>query len=241
MNFKSVITQNWITRKVSPQARLSALASVFLLLFGTFIFLNSVWDANLWMAASGDKVFHQQEYWRLWTSLFAHADVEHVSGNLLLFIPFAYYLSGYFGVFFFPLVGFFMGGVTNIFVLKLLPDQVSLIGASGVVHWMGAAWMTLAFLIDRRESKGKRFLKGAAISMILFLPQVYRPEVSYAAHGIGYALGIISGIFFYYIYQNKFSKAEVIEYIPQEEVDFDWQENPESSAIHSQNDSSPHL
>lgn len=58
--------------------------------------------------------------------------------------------------------------------------------------------------------------------MILFLPEVYKPEISYSSHFIGYLLGILSGILFYLLFKNRFIQAEIIEYVPVEEVDFDW-------------------
>lgn len=213
-----------MTRKASSEGFTSLIISVSLILLGTFIYLNGIWKANEWMSASKNLVFTQNEYWRLWTSLLAHADASHVSGNLLLFVPFAYYLSGYFGFIFFPLAGFFMGGLTNLIVLKLMPENIHLIGVSGVVHWMGAAWMTLAYLIDRREPSGRRLLKSLGVSMILFLPNVYSPQTSYSAHVIGYGLGAISGATFYMVFKSRFLKAEVIEHIQQEEVDFEWGE-----------------
>lgn len=223
MEFKSINTGNWITRKVSKGALCSALFSVTIVILGTLFFWSGALKANELMPASKYFVFEQKEYWRLWTALFAHADLSHLFGNLFLFFPFAYYLAGYFGFFFFPFIGFFMGGVTNLLVLQFMPEKVSVIGASGVVHWMGAAWMTLAFLIDRRESKGKRLIKSLGISMILFLPEVYKPEISYSSHFIGYLLGVLSGILFYLVFKNRFIQAEIIEYVPVEEVDFDWE------------------
>ncbi len=118
-----------------------------------------------------------------------------------------------------------MGGVTNFFVIQLMPENISLIGVSGVVYWMGAAWMTLAFLIDRREKLSKRLIKSIGIMMILFLPDVYKPEISYSSHFIGLILGMFSGIILYQVFKTRFLKAEVIEYVPVEEVDFDWGED----------------
>ncbi len=237
MEFKSINTGNWITKKVSKGALCSALFSVLIIFLGIFFFWSGALKADELMPASKYFVFNEGQYWRLWTALFAHADIPHLFGNLLLFFPFAYYLSGYFGIYFFPLLGFIMGGVTNFFVLQMMPEKVSLIGASGVVHWMGAAWMTLAFLIDRREKISKRLIKSIGISLILFLPDTYKPEISYSSHLIGYGLGALSGIFLYFIFKQRFLKAEVIEFVPVEEVEFDWQ-NPEEETSSGLSDES---
>jgi rhomboid protease GluP len=222
MVFKSVLTKNWMTKRDLPGALLITLALVTILLASSFIFLHDIYNSADWMPASKDAIFKHHEYWRLWSALFAHGDLPHIFGNLFLFIPFSYYLSGYFGFSFFPLAGFFLGGVTNFIVLTSMPGHVSLIGASGVVYWMGGAWMTLAYLIDRREKKGRRLLRSIGISMILFLPENYKSDISYSSHFIGFGLGMVSAIAMYSVHRKQYLQAEVIEYVVDEDVDFDW-------------------
>ena len=197
---------------------------VFLLFIGTNLYLHDFFNAHEWMAASSDEVFKKHEYWRPWTTLFAHADFVHILSNLVLFFPFAYFLIGFFGSVFFPLVGFFIGGLVNMIVLKTMPENAHLIGVSGVVYWMGAAWIALVFFIDRREKKSKRFLKALGVSVILFLPETYQPEVSYLTHFVGYLTGIISGSVFYYLKRKEFHAAEVMEWVYEE--DFSASEDP---------------
>ncbi|OFZ16388.1 MAG: hypothetical protein A2X86_21970 [Bdellovibrionales bacterium GWA2_49_15] len=211
MKMTTTIKENWLTRKPRRKAFYSTFFSTAILLMGTLFYLNDFFDANRLMPASSMTVFRQLEVWRLWTTLFAHADVQHVMGNLILFLPFAYYLSSYFGVFFFPVLGFFAGGGINFLVLKTMPQESYLIGVSGVVHWMGAAWMTLSFLIDRRESWGRRFLKVLGVSLILFIPDTLKAEVSYLSHFLGYGLGILCALLYYLIFFRKFRAAEVLE------------------------------
>lgn len=192
------------------------------MLVGALIYFGDYFNSLEWMSASGKQVFKEREYWRLWTTLFAHGDLAHLLGNLFLFAPFAYFLSGYFGIFFFPFVGFLIGGLTNVFVLSTMPSHVSLIGVSGVVYWMGAAWMTLAYLIDRREGHAKRLVRVLGVSMILFLPDTLREEVSYLSHFVGYILGGFSGVIFFLIYRKRLRAAEVVEVVYEEEgEDFD--------------------
>ncbi len=162
--------------------------------------------------ASGDLVYGKGEYWRAWTTLFVHAGPGHLLSNLFLFAPFAYALISYFGLFFFPFVGFFVGGLVNLAVLKSMPGPVLLVGVSGVVYWMGAAWITLAFLIDRRDKLVTRLMKGVGVSMLLFLPDTYRPEVSYLTHLLGYVAGVTSGLVYYAVLYRAFHRAEKYDY-----------------------------
>lgn len=188
-----------------------------LLLFSSFIYLNNLFNAPLWMSATFDSVFTKHEWWRAWTTLFAHGDLSHIIGNLFLFFPFSYYLIAYFGYFFFPVFGFLAGGLVNLIVLQTMPSYVSLIGVSGVVNWMGGAWLALSWLIDRRESRGRRILKVVAVTIVLFVPDSFKPEVSYLSHFLGYFAGMASAIIFYYLFKKTIEAEEVLEHIPEDE------------------------
>lgn len=217
-----VVKENWLTRKVPARILPLTLLMVIIMIVSAFIYLGNYFNSDSWMAASGAQVFKQGEYWRLWTTLFAHGDFSHIMSNMLLFIPFAYFLAGHFGTIFFPLIGFAVGGLTNLIVLWTMPENVSLIGVSGVVYWMGAAWMTLAFFIDRRESTGRRLIRILGVSMILFLPQTFSPEVSYLSHLVGYILGVLSGLILFLCFHRRFHSAEIIEVVQEEEFsDYD--------------------
>jgi RimJ/RimL family protein N-acetyltransferase len=88
---------------------------------------------------------------------------------------------------------------------------------------MGAAWMTLAFFIDRRESFVQRFLKVTGVSLVLFFPTTFLPEISYLSHFLGYIFGVLTGIFVYLVFHKTFNKAEIIEEINEDEEVFDWE------------------
>lgn len=213
METLTIVKENWLTRKPATFAFDLTFWMSLLLFAGSFLFLTGIAGADEWMPASFDQVFNQHQYWRAWTTLFAHGDLGHLLSNTVLFIPFAYFLSGYFGLFFFPLIGFFVGGLTNLVVLHTMPPETHLIGVSGVVYWMGAAWLTLYLLIDRRESFRRRIGIALFSSVILFVPETYKPEISYLAHFVGYAFGVLSSIGLYLFALKKFEAAEVREAI----------------------------
>jgi rhomboid protease GluP len=100
-----------------------------------------------------------------------------------------------------------------------MPLNISLVGVSGVLYWMGGSWLALYWLIDKRESKGRRVLKVIAVTIVLFVPDSYLPNISYISHFLGYFAGVFSGILYYLIFRNKILSAEVIEQISDEELD----------------------
>lgn len=233
MEVKTYIKENWLTKNPKRDGLNPTLLLMSLLLITSFIYINDFFNAPLWMSATGEQVFIKKEWWRAWTTLFAHADLTHILSNLFLFFPFSYFLIGYFGYHFFPFMGFFVGGLINLVVLWTMPDHVTLLGASGVVHWMGGAWLALSWLVDRRESAGRRILKVIAVTIVLFAPDSFRPEVSYLSHFLGYFSGILSAVIFYFINRSKLLAQEVIEEIHEEP------EDGEAFWIESSDDSGP--
>jgi rhomboid protease GluP len=144
-----------------------------------------------------------------------------LGGNLFLFIPFFYYLIGHFNLYLFPLAGFLIGGLTNFFVLKTMAPEITLVGLSGDLYWMGATYITLSFFIDRRENLHKRFIKSSGVMLILFFPTVITPEVSYLSHAIGFLLGVISASLYYLINNQIILNVEIYDYSLEEDIDYE--------------------
>jgi rhomboid protease GluP len=215
------ITETWLTRRPDKRALNVTLMFGLVLLFLSDCFFINDPKFNDWMPASGMQVFGHHEFWRLWTTLFAHADLGHLMGNSILFIPLTYLLSSYFGLFFLPLLGILLGGAINWMVLKTLPDQSILIGISGVVYWMGAIWLTLYVLIDRRQRLRRRFAYALFLSLLVFVPESYKPEISYLSHFLGFLLGVVSGLAVYGLFHRRFRAAEVTQVIEEEHDIFD--------------------
>ncbi len=221
MENKTYIKENLLTKKPKKNGLNPTLSLMSLLLVTSFLYINNLFNASIWMSATRNLVFHEGQWWRAWTTLFAHGDLSHIFSNLFLFFPFSYFLIGYFGYAFFPLFGFFIGGLVNLIVLQTMPAHIGLIGVSGVVNWMGGAWLALAWLIDRRDSNGRRVLKVVAVTIILFIPDSFKPNVSYLSHFLGYFGGVFSGIFYYYFYKKDIKSQEVTEVIHVD--DYSWE------------------
>jgi rhomboid protease GluP len=231
MEIITKLKETWLSRKMPKNNFITTLLIMSTFVFGSVIYLNNFFNANKWMAVSFELAINQQQYWRLLTSLFAHGDFAHIGNNMLFFFPFCYYLMGYFGILLFPFLGFVFGGIINLIVIHGMPEHTTLIGASGMVHWMGGIWLTLAFFIDQKPSVIQRILKFSAISILLFLPDTLKPDVSYMSHFVGYILGILAGSIYYLLQRNKFNNAKVYEYVIEDDalVGFDYSETTTSS------------
>lgn len=207
------IVGNWLTRPLDPNAFFMAVISVLLLALASLLFWNDLGHAASWMTAIPQKVFQSHESWRLATALFAHADPAHLLSNSLLFFIFAVILYGHFGVVMFPVAALIFGGLTNLIVLKTMPPEAQLLGASGVVYWMGAVWLTLYFCLETRERFARRALKAVGIALMLFVPETFHQEVSYLSHVVGFIFGVLWGFVYYYWNRQQFLATEVVELI----------------------------
>lgn len=213
MDGSAVVRENFLTKK--PRHNGWTMMFVLAALFYTtnIIYFNEWAD---WLPATASAVFKRHHYWQAWTALFAHGDMGHFMSNMFLFLPLTYLLTGYYGYWFFPFVGFLMGGLTNLLVLATLPLETRLLGISGVVYWMGAAWLTLFVIIDRRSSLRKRCAVAISLAVILFIPETYKPEISHLSHFVGFMFGVAAAVAYYFIHRARIEREEVIEYMIEE-------------------------
>lgn len=209
--------ENWLVHKPRYAGWWSSLALTFSVLAVTLLSWSSP-DLQELFQASPIKVFQHHQYYRLWTSLFVHADGAHLLSNMILFVPLIYLLSAYFGSLLWPILAIAIGGLVNALVLKTLSPEVNLIGISGVDNWLGATWLTLFFLIDRRENRRRRFAVVLFVSFVLFVPDTYKPSISYLSHFLGYIFGVMTGVGYYFLNQQKFKAAEVYKFSEEENL-----------------------
>ncbi len=202
-----ILKDNWLTQEPRFAFGFVLFFWVTLTLGMNFIYTANSFLGQEWMPASAKLVFEQHEYWRLWTSLFAHANLGHILSNLILFIPLTFLLTSYYG-FLVPFFGILFGGIISAMTLKGMPSETFLIGISGVVSWMAGVWFVLYLFIDRRRSLNHRIGVVLFLTLFLFVPDQYKPEVSYMSHLIGYVLGFLFGGLYYFLKKSTFQKAE---------------------------------
>jgi len=148
-------------------------------------------------------------------------------------------LIAYFGYLFFPVLGIFVGGLLNLVVLQTIPLHSTLVGVSGVVNWMGGAWLALSWLVDRRDSAMRRGAKIVAVTIVLFVPDTFRPEISYLSHFLGYFAGMFSALVFYLIFRRKFRREEIVAVkveMPVPEGEAYWEVNEENHKTSENNE-----
>lgn len=212
-----IIRETWLTRRPRPESLFLAFASTTTLTLGTLVYWSNVKGLGDWLPASGEAVFGRGEYWRLWTTIFAHGDAGHLVSNAFLFFVLAYFLYGYFGARVFPFAALFWGGLANLAVLPTYDLEVKLIGASGVVYWMGGAWLALYFFIARQKARVPRWLRTMGVGLMLFAPQSFEPNISYRVHFAGFILGLLAGGWHFFRNQKLYRSAEVLVPDPLEE------------------------
>lgn len=182
------------------------------LVLGALAFWMDIYGASEWMAASKATVFGKHEYWRAWTTLLVHGDGKHLLSNALLFFVLGSFLTGYFGLWLVPLSALFLGGVLNFIVLSSMPEEVQLIGVSGVVFWMAGAWLLLYFLIETRRSLVQRSLRSLGVGLALFMPaEAFDPSISYKSHLWGFILGLLWATVYFAVKKRPLRQAEVRE------------------------------
>lgn len=184
----------------------------------TFIFLVSLlnWQPEFarrdLLAVIPQRILQEGEIWRVFTAILIHADLGHFLSNALLLGIFGYFIYSFFGLWVFPFGCFIAGGIINFISALTYNPQIHLLGASGVVFFMVAFWLTMYFFLQRQLSLQKRILNTLAISLILMIPESFKVEVSYRTHAIGFFLGLILGAAYFMINKIKIRSHEVWEF-----------------------------
>jgi rhomboid protease GluP len=199
------LNKTFLSRKPSPESTIiAAISLAMLLLF--FGFNERTFSAN------GYLVFEKHEYWRAFTTTLLHADLNHLAHNAFFFTGLAALLHNYFGLWVFPVLSLFVGGIINLICLYFYPPQVFLVGVSGVIYFMASFWLVLYLLIERRQTVKVRFLHAFAVSLIFLFPEAFQPETSYLAHGMGFVIGLPVGLLYYFWNRKQIrAKDEWIE------------------------------
>lgn len=202
------LVSTWLTRRPSLGSSTAALAAAAVVTFVTLLgwLYPGVGEQ---LPVSGEAVFVQRQWWRIWTACFAHADIAHLLSNLVLFVILGRFLGGFFGYWLFPVWTFFLGGLANLVVLPSYPPEVNVLGASGVVNVMGGLWLSLYFGISRQYRPVGRILRTVGVGLLLFAPQEFRPHVAERVHAAGLFLGLGFGAIWFALYRRRFYSAEV--------------------------------
>lgn len=206
-----VVKETHLSRKPAQGSALVALGSVAMLLVtSTVCWLDPALEATL--AATPEAIFERGEYWRLLTAIATHADFLHFLSNGVALGILSYLLYGYYGPWVYPVWSWALGSAAMGLAVATYPPGTFLVGASGVVYLMAGFWLTLYLFIERRVSMSKRWIRAVGFGLIVLMPTVLKPSVSYRSHAIGFGIGLGFGVGYYLLKKRDFCRAERVEW-----------------------------
>jgi rhomboid protease GluP len=213
-NFGStpIVKETHLSRKPARWSLEVALASVAVLAAASTVYWTDAFGLAVLLPASRESVFARSEYWRLLISLFTHADVEHLLSNGIVFGLLAFLLFGYYGPVVYPGLALALSALATGVSLLTYPPSTILVGASGAVYLMTAFWLVLYLLIERGTGLGKRLVRAVGFALIALLPASYEATVSYRTHAIGFGVGLVTGLIYFWMRRDALRKAERVEY-----------------------------
>jgi rhomboid protease GluP len=150
-------------------------------------FLETSWNMIEQYGQVNGLVLYYGCWWQLFTSMFVHASITHLVGNMLFLFIFGlrgeemFSLPEYLAI-------YFLGGLTgNLLSLVFLPIDASSVGASGAIFAMFGACTIYA-----RRSVGQSII-GALIFAFFLLLLSSGTNVNVLAHIGGLATGLLIG------------------------------------------------
>ncbi len=228
--YRAVISKTWLSGAPDSWGFIVTGFMIFLMTVASVTYWNDWLQLSQWLPASFQTTYEKSYYWQSITALFIHGDEKHLISNSFLFFILGGFLAGHFGYFLFPSLAFMMGALTNMLVLLSMNPETRLLGASGIVFWMGGAWLVLYYLIDIKRSVYQRSLRALGVALMLFFPaEAFDVQVSYRSHFIGFILGVFSGAAFYYFKRDKLLSALEYQYIFEEDENLN--DQPDSSPV----------
>ncbi len=139
------------------------------------------------------NIIENHEIWRLFTSMFFHADPIHLFSNMLALLFFGATVENntLISKFQYLLIYFVSGLIGNIFSLLLLPLDVISLGASGAIFGL----LGVAFVMIATDYQPLLFF--SLFYLVFFIAYSFAPGINYWAHLFGLAGGILFGYLFY--------------------------------------------
>lgn len=190
-----------ITGKPSASAYIVASITILIMMAATLFFWRGPEILTDLLPAVNSQIFQHGQWWRVFTAMFIHSDIEHLFSNMYMLWIFTFFVFGYFGFGAFPLISILLSAVVNLIAVKTYSPNVELIGASGLVYILGGFWLTLYLFIQRQYTVLNRFIRVLGIAFMIFWPSTFVATTSYRTHALGFLAGVLMGI--YYFSKNK--------------------------------------
>lgn len=206
-----LVKETWLSGKPAPGSGLVAAASLLVMAGFSLLFWSDSAGLASQLPANREMLLQQGQFWRLLTSVLVHSDLQHLLSNSVGIAILGFLFYGYFGFRIYPLLTLVAGALVTFLSIMTYPPQINLLGASGVVYLMAAFWLTMYVCIERRFSISRRFLRAGGLVLIALVPTAYRPDTSYRTHAIGFSVGIIAALLYFFFNKNRFRQTEVVE------------------------------
>jgi rhomboid protease GluP len=125
-------------------------------------------------------------YWQLFTSMFIHANITHLAGNMLFLLIFGFRAEELFSSEEYLLIYLVSGLAGNLLTLLQGPEMIS-VGASGAIFGVFGATVVYS-----RRAIGQSIISALLYSFFLLMMNI-GPEVNVAAHVGGLVFGLAIG------------------------------------------------
>lgn len=217
MSVRMRLTATLLSRKPHRASLRVALSTLGVIALFSLVYWNDVGGMARYLPASARDVFQGGEFWRLVSGFLVHADIKHLASNALPMVVLSALFFGYFGWRAYPLGALGLGALIHALTLLSYSPHVRLLGISGLVYCLGAAWLILYVGIERHRSLRLRIFRVLAFALIFFVPSTYHPEVSYRAHGIGFGVGLLFGVTLLHLSNARIRGAEEHEWVDEDD------------------------
>lgn len=150
-------------------------------------------------------IINQREYYRIFSCMFLHMDIEHIVGNMIFLVALGQMLETAIGHIRFLAVYLFSGicgSILSLIYMLLTAHYYTSIGASGAVFGLVGALLFLVVINNGRYA-------GISLPRILFaiVYMLYSgyssPQVDNSAHIGGLIAGMLAMLIIYFIGKNK--------------------------------------
>lgn len=126
-------------------------------------------------------------YWQLFTSMFVHADIVHITMNMFFLLIFGLRAEGLFRQMEYYAIYLLSGLMGGLFSLSLGPNVVS-VGASGAIFGLfGAAVIYLHTVV------GRPVMDALIYAIFFFVITSFSPQTNVLAHLGGLVTGLVLG------------------------------------------------
>ena len=209
--YEVIVKETWLSKKPAEGSGLVAATSLLAIAGFSLLFWSNSAGLAQYYPANPEQVLKQGQYWRLFTSIFVHADLTHLLSNSIGVGFLSYLLYGYFGYKVYPCLMLGAGAVVTLIAVMTYPPHTNLLGASGLIYLMAAFWLTLYICLERRFSVGKRIIRAIGFLIIVLIPTSYDPQTSYRTHAIGFGVGVIIAALYFLANKDRLRRAEEVE------------------------------